>query len=318
MGNLIFSLNSTVPVFLVIVLGYVLKKIKFLNESFTDISDKLVFKVTLPVMLFNDMSNVDIYNDFDLRYVLFCAGVTTVAFFSIWLLSKIFIKDKSSIGEFVQACYRSSAAILGEAYILNIYGNAGMVPLMMIGSVPLFNVYAVLVLTLESPQKISAGEAAVRIRKAFINILKNPIIDGIAIGVLASALKINFPVFAVKTFDSIGGLTTPLALIAIGSSFEFSKLRGKLRLTAIASFIKLFVLPAIFLPLALHLEFTNQKLIALIVMLGSCSTPTCYVMAKNMGHEGVLTSGAIVLTTLFSTVSLTFWIFMAKSLGYII
>ena len=318
MDSLIFSLNSTIPVFLVMVLGYILNQRGFFSESFLKISDKLVFKVTLPVMLFMDMWSINLYSDFDVRYVLFCAGATIISFVVIWILAKIFIKDKKVIGEFVQASYRSSAAILGEAYIINIYGDAGMVPLMMIGSVPLFNVFAVLVLTLESPEKVSASEAGKRIKTAIINIIKNPIIDGIAIGLIASALKLQLPAMVQKTFTSISSLTTPLALLAIGASFEFSKMRSKIGLTSIASAIKLIVLPAVFLPVAVKMGFTDQKLIALMIMLGACSTPTCYVMAKNMGHDGSLTSSTVVSTTLLSTITLTFWIFIFRTMGYIL
>ncbi len=318
MDSLIFSLNSTIPVFLVMVLGYILNRKGFFTESFLKISDKLVFKVTLPVMLFMDMWGIDLYLDFDIKYVLFCAAATTIAFVVIWILAKIFIKDKKVTGEFVQVSYRSSAAILGAAYITNIYGDAGMVPLMMIGSVPLFNVFAVLVLTLESPEKVSASEAGKRIKTAIINIIKNPIIDGIAIGLIASALKLQLPTMVQKTFTSISSLTTPLALLAIGASFEFSKMRSKIGLTAVASAIKLVVLPAVFLPIAVKMGFTDQKLIALMIMLGACSTPTCYVMAKSMGHDGALTSSTVVSTTLLSTVTLTFWIFIFRSMGYIL
>ena len=318
MDSLIFSLNSTIPVFLVMVLGYILNRKDFFTESFLKISDKLVFKVTLPVMLFMDMWGIDLYTDFDVKYVLFCAAATTIAFVVIWIMAKIFIKDKKVTGEFVQVSYRSSAAILGAAYITNIYGDAGMVPLMMIGSVPLFNVFAVLVLTLESPEKVSASEAGKRIKTAIINIIKNPIIDGIAIGLIASALKLQLPTMVQKTFTSISSLTTPLALLAIGASFEFSKMRSKIGLTAVASAIKLVVLPAVFLPVAVKMGFTDQKLIALMIMLGACSTPTCYVMAKNMGHDGALTSSTVVSTTLLSTVTLTFWIFIFRSMGYIL
>ena len=193
-----------------------------------------------------------------------------------------------------------------------------MVPLMMIGSVPLFNVFAVIVLTLESPEKVTAAEAGARIKQAFFNILKNPIIDGIAVGLLASALRLKLPAIADKTLTSVASLTTPLALLAIGAGFEFSRMRTNIRLTAVVSAIKLVVLPAVFLPAAVYLGFTDQKLIALMIMLGACSTPTCFVMAKNMGHDGSLTSSAVVCTTLLSTVTLTFWIFLFRSMGYIL
>ena len=96
---------------------------------------------------------------FDLTYVLFCFFVTLLCCIGTTIVTKIVMKDKSIIAEFVQASYRSSAAVLGAAFILNIYGDTGMLPLMIIGAVPLYNVYAVIILTVECPEKGSkAGE----------------------------------------------------------------------------------------------------------------------------------------------------------------
>ncbi len=318
--NLIYSLNSTVPVFLCMVLGYFLYRIRLLNDHFVSVANKLVFKVTLPVMLFRDMSAIDLKRDFDLKYVLYCAVVTTLAFFGVWGFSKLFVKDQSIRGEFVQASYRSSAAILGAAFISNIYGSSGMAPLMMIGSVPLFNIYAVLILSLEGKGDRDALKH--RLRSACLEILKNPIIDSILLGLAVAALKLvlpqlAFPTMVDKTLSSVASLTSPLALLAIGAGFVPGKVFKLARPAVMAALFKTVILGAIFLPIALALGFTDQKLIALVVMLGSPTTPTCYVMAKNMGHEGVLSSGAIVLTTLLSAVTLTAWIYLMKTLGVV-
>ena len=314
MDSLIYSLNATVPVFLVIVVGYILKRIGILNESFVKSANKFNFKVTLPVLLFVDLSTTDIIGDFDLEYVLFCAIVTTVVFFALWLGARTWLKDKSLTGEFVQACYRSSAAILGVAFIQNIYGDSGMAPVMIIGCVPLFNIFAVLALTFESEKTTDGKE---HIKKSVVNIIKNPIIIAIALGVVASLVKFDLPEFADKTLSSFAKMASPLALVTIGAGFEGRKAIAKIKPTLVASAIKLVILPALFLPLAVKLGFRDQALIALLVMLGSPTTPSSYIMAKNMGHEGVLTSSVIVVTTLLSSVTLTVWIFIMRIFGFI-
>ena len=131
MDNLLFSLNSTVPIFLVMVLGYFLKQINMLGPQFVKESNALNYKAALPALLFLDISTANIREKWDTSYVLFCAIVTTIAFFSIWGIAKLLIKDKSIIGSFVQASFRSSAAILGVAFIQNMYGTSGMAPLML-------------------------------------------------------------------------------------------------------------------------------------------------------------------------------------------
>lgn len=318
MDSLFYSLNATMPVFLVMVVGYFFKRIRLVNDEFVRVSNQFNFKCTLPVLLFTDIASTNIRENFDLKYVLFCAGVTTIAFVCIWVGARIFIKDKSIIGAFVQASYRSSAAVLGVAFIQNIYGTSGMAPLMIIGSVPLFNVFAVIVLTFETNDESVRGDFKKTLKKAGINILKNPIIVSIFLGVIASYFNVCFPAIINKTLGLIANLATPLALIAIGAGFKGRAAIKKIRPTAAAALIKLVVLPGIFLFAAVKMGFTDQKLVALIIMLGSPTTPSSYIMTQNMGGDSVLTSSAIVTTTLLASVTLTFWIFVARSLGYII
>lgn len=158
MGNFIYSLNATLPIFLVIVIGYGLMQKGMLNDNFVSVANKFNFKVTLPVLVFRDLSSANIREEFDMVFVLFCAVVTTICFFSIWAGAKLFIKDKSITGAFVQASFRSSAAVMGIAFIENMYGNSGMAPMMIIGAVPLYNIYSVLVLTFEGEDAGEKGE----------------------------------------------------------------------------------------------------------------------------------------------------------------
>ena len=153
--------------------------------------------------------------------------------------------------------------------------------------------------------------------KSLKGILTNPILLGIAAGFAWSMLHISVPAMLDKALSNVAGLTSPLALLAIGAGFKGQKALGYLKPTAVATVVKLMVLPALFLPLAVRFGFTDEMLVALLVMLGSITTPACYVMAKQMGHEGVLTGSVCVTTTLFSAFSLTFWLFLLRSMGCI-
>ena len=145
--NFIYSINVTLPIFLVMVIGYILKQTGMLNDNFVTVANRFNFKVTLPFMLFKDISRVDIRAVFDIRYVLFCALVSTACFWLIWGGTKLFVKDKSIRGAFVQASFRGSAAVMGLAFIQNIYGESAMGPLMIVSAVPLYNIFSVLDLT---------------------------------------------------------------------------------------------------------------------------------------------------------------------------
>jgi predicted permease len=262
------------------------------------------------------MMDCDIKHTFDGKYVLYCAITTITCIVVIWVSAKLICKDKTIVGEFVQGSYRGSAAILGIALLQNINGNSDMAPLMMLGSVPLYNIFAVIVLTFENPTT-SSESIRKNIKKAILSICKNPIILSILGGMILSYFDITFPKIIYKTIDSVGSMTTPMALIVIGAGFEGGKAIKKLKPTVIASVIKLIIQPMIFLPLAVILGFEPEKIVAALIMLGAPTTATSYTMAKNMGHEGVLSSSIVVLTTLASAFTITMWIFILKTVNCI-
>ena len=317
MDNFLFSINVTLPIFLVMVVGWALKQAGILNDNFVTIANRFNFKVTLPVMLFRDLSAVNIREDFDLKFVLFCAAASSICFWVIWGGTRLFLKDKSLRGAFVQASFRSSAAVMGMAFISNIFGASAMGPMMVIGAVPLYNIYSVIVLTFEAEQAEGEKRDTGKIKEACINILKNPIIIAIALGVIVALIGIDFPVLVDKTVDSIAQLATPLALIALGAGFEGRKAIKKLKPTLWASAIKLVLQPLVFIPVAVWMGFTGEKLIAILIMLAAPSTPSCYIMAKNMKNDGVLTSSIVVMTTLLAAFTLTGWIYLLKVRGLI-
>ncbi|MBP3295182.1 MAG: AEC family transporter, partial [Lachnospiraceae bacterium] len=150
MDNLIFSLNATVPIFTLMVLGYLFRKIGLIDEKAAAWMNKFVFKAALPVLVFKDLADQDFAKTWNGKFVLFCFAATSISIAVIALLSKWIVKDRAKRGEFIQSSYRSSAALLGIAFIHNIYGESasGMGPLMILGSVPLYNIFAVIVLML--------------------------------------------------------------------------------------------------------------------------------------------------------------------------
>lgn len=316
MADFIFSLNATLPIFLIMVLGWFLMRIGLFNKEFNKVADKYVFKVALPVLLFKDIATADIRSDFNLTFVLFCMITTTIMFLAIWGLSYIFIKDKTQVGAFAQASARGSAAVLGIAFINNIYGNSGMAPLMIVSAVPLYNILSVIILTFSADmgKGVNKGE---NIKKACLNVIKNPIIIGIFLGLPFSIFGISIPQIPLKAVTSIAQTATPIALLVVGAGFEGAKAIKKIKLTAIATFIKLVLLPLIFFPFAIAFGFRGSELVAILIMLGSPTTVTCYIMAKNMGNDEVLSSSIVVMATLLSSVTLTGWIFVFKVMGLI-
>lgn len=313
--NFMYSINATMPVFLVMILGWWLKRSGFLTDGFVSVADKLVFKVALPVLVFKDIAGADLSNDFELKFVLFCFLGTCIFFGVTWLLAELFMKDKSMIGSFVQGAFRGSAAILGIAFAQNIYGDSGLVPMMIVASIPLFNIFSVLVLVRSANAEENDRKAV--IKKTLKGIVTNPIIIGIVLGIPFALLRFEFPVILQKSISSVASLSTPLALLAIGAGFSTGEAMKRIKHTVIAAAIKLVVIPGVFLPLAIWMGFRGEALVAMLILTGAPTTVSSYIMAKNMGNDDALASSIVVMTTLFSSVTLTVIIFLLRCGGFI-
>lgn len=337
MDSFIYSIHSTIPIFLVMIVGWIIKKCQIIDDNFVSKANKYVFHVALPVLLYKDLSKADFVSQFDITFVLFCVVVTTIMFLGVWGLTELFMKEDTMKGAFVQASCRSSAAILGIAFIQNMYSDAGMAPLMILAAVPLFNIFSVVILTFKAHEEVfnhsidnasyinknstNADKANINNKKAILqscmNIVRNPIIIGIFIGFIASLAHIKLPVVFDKAVESIAQTATPMALICIGAGFEGRKAIKKIRPTLIAAFIKIIGLAVLFLPVAVWMGFRNQELVAILIMLASPTTVTAYIMAKNMYNDEVLTSSVVVVTTFLSSITLTGWIYILRTFNLI-
>ena len=315
MSNLVFALNATIPLFIMIALGYFLKKINILSDGFLKSANTFNFKVTLPVLLFTDLATTDFKSTFDLKFFLFCAIATCITFFGVWILARLFIRnDHDAIGEFVQASYRSSAAVMGIALIQNLYGDASIGGMMVLGCVPLYNIFAVIILEKYSPNK---GQGKGQLKKTLISIAKNPIIIGVVAGLVSSLIGIDYPTIIDSSLDFVARCATPLALICIGGAFNLKNALKSAKLSVLAASLKIVITPIIFTIIAILMGFDHEKLVGIFVMLAAPTTPSTFIMAKQFGYEGTITSSSVVLTTLFSSVTMTIFVYILRTMGYI-
>ena len=197
-----------------------------------------------------------------------------------------------------------------------------MVPMMIMSAVPFFNVYSVLILSF-SPQMddeghlLPAARGLGAVKKACVNVAKNPLILGILAGLPFALLRVKVPAMLDSALSSIGATATPIALLVVGASFSGGEALKRWKGAAVSSLVKLFLLPGIFLPLAAMLGFRNSQMIAILIMTGSPTAVASFVMAKNMHADGVLTANAVLLSTVLSAVSITIWLYLMKTLGWV-
>lgn len=315
------------PVFLLMAAGYLMRLAGLIDLNFAGYMNRFVFQVALPLMLFRQIATAHFLDVWDTKFFLFCF-LSTIAAVVLCALISLFAVKKHERGEFIQASYRASQALLATVYIANMYGESGTtVPIMIIGSVPLYNVLAVMALTLfpgtESGEAAGGGDAksggidCALVLKIAKGIITNPLILFIMFGIVWSLLGLPTGGIPDKTLSSITQLATPMGLLGMGATLDPKKVSGELKNALIATFLKLVGLVAVFLPIAAALGFRNEQLATILVMLGAPTTVSSYVMARNMGHEGTLTSNTVVLTTLLSAFTLTFWIWLLRTIGLI-
>lgn len=315
LDNLIFSLNATMPIFLMMVVGYILKKIKMLDENSTAVINRIVFRVFLPALLINDMVKQDFISIWDGQFVLFCFLSTLVSILISAILSMFFCK-RAVVGEFIQGSFRSAAATLGIAFMTNVYDNVAMVALMIIGCVPIYNILSVFILSVTANSSQNHDNTNV-VLKTVKSIFTNPIIISVFVGAAWSLLKLPQPKIIFRGVEYLANVASPLALIGLGASFEFKNLRDHIKPVFCVSFNKLILFVVLFMPVCIRLGFRDEKIVAALIMLGSATTSSSFIMAKNMGHDGKLSSCVVMVTTLLSSFTLTLWLFVLKSLGMI-
>ena len=332
MDNLIFSLNAMMPLFLLMVVGMVLRAAGVVNAATANGMNRFVFTVGIPVLLFHDLATTDLSQKWDPAFILFCFAATLTGIVVSYLASLAFRKTRYQ-GEFVQAAYRSSASMLAISVMQNIYGEPGAATLMVIGAVPLYNVMAVVILVLLQPVSDGEGSGASgkagssmsnsgRLTRATLvatlrDVVTNPIIIGVLAGVLWALVGLPMPPVLDKTLDSISNTVTPMGFVAMGVLFDVRKALAVRGPAVLATSLKLVLLAALTLPIAVLVGFRGQEPVAVLVMMGSATTLSSFVMARNMGHEGTLTSSVVMLSTLLSAFTLTGWLWVLRTLALI-
>ena len=316
MSNFIFSVGAVAPTFIIAFLGYFLKKRGFFSDEFLKQLDTFCFRVAFPCLMIRDIADSDITQMFSGDFVLLCFGATTFLFFGFYLICYPFFKDKHFVSSFVQCSARGSIAIFGVSIAINIYGNAGVTPLMMAVAVPLYNIYTVILFNLKSQDGEKAFSAA-HLKKMLHGVVTNPLIIGIAIGAVFSLCDISIPQIVYKPLSSIAATGTPLALLSLGASLKFQQIGKRLKVTLMSCLMKLIIGPAVIIPVAVMMGMREGHLIAIMLMTAAPCTVTAYIMANNMGGDGEFTSGSVMLGTLLSTVTITLWLTILKSTGLV-
>jgi len=310
LDNFVFSLNVVVPVFVVMILGYILKKQDVITSGFLASGNKIVYYIGLPALLFRGVYSTDIGEFMDAGFIAFTVITSIAAFFIIWGISAIFLKEKAVLASFAQGAYRGSFALLGTPLIINLAGDAGMAraALVVVFVVPFFNVFSILALAPCTGKKLSVLET-------IWAVLKNPSNVMISIGIVLAVFNLPLPVMINGAINTTANLATPLALLCLGGGMTFHGFDAKFKYAMIGSIIKVLVMPVIFIALAVVLGFRDYELAVIVMLFGVPSAVVGYAMAAQMGGDTYVAGTIVVFSTIMSAVTLTVYIYVLRVMG---
>ncbi|MBN1302539.1 MAG: AEC family transporter [Melioribacteraceae bacterium] len=314
MDNLLYIVNVVSPVFFLVTLGIFLRYIKAVNESFIDLTSKFVFNVSLPVLVFLKLYEVNLTETFDLPFVLFISTGTALTFGLSWLISLLIIGKRNDRGVFIQGAFRGNYAIVGLAIVMGMFGSDALskASLMIPFLLPIYNFSAVIALTVYSNHQIKLS-----VGKLTKDIMLNPLILGVLAALPFALLKIDIPQSVKISGEYLSSIALPLALIGIGGSLNFEAIKKASRISIYATALKIILFPFLASFSAYQLGFTGIDL-GIIFVIFSCPTAIAsFVMAIAMGGSGKIAGNIIVLSTLGSVLTMTVGLYILKSYNLI-
>ena len=317
LDDLLFSANVIVPIFLLIMLGYALTRLKVWDEHFLKIANDVCFKCFLPVLLFYNVATANILEVFNGKLILYVCLCACLICGLLFLIMPLFIKDKKRCGVMIQGTFRSNFLLFGVPLGLSIGGTNGAILAAVVASfyVPLINVLSVISLYVFSEAEHK------NLKSALFGIVKNPLVIGGVSGLLFSLIRncvgFEIPLMIDTTLSNIKATATPLAFLILGGDLKIGSMFRNLKVSIFSVVGKIVVIPAIMLPVSALIGFNQLEMAILLAIFATPNAVSSYAMAKNYEADYELAGEIIALGTLLSIFTIFAFITITKFFGCI-
>jgi len=334
---LITAVNAIMPIILVILLGYWLKRIGFVNKDFLKYGNKLMFNICLPCMLFVNVYEIESFASIQWDIVIYCT-VMLFVIFGLGLVTAVFTTSvPERRGVILQCTFRSNFAIIGLSFAAALGGSQAMAVAAIVSAftIPSFNILAVVALSMFMDTSPSGKNS---LKNVLTNVAKNPLIIGVVIGLACLGVRSgqeavfgqvafrldSHAVFLYKAVKNLAAIASPLALLVLGGQFEFSAVRGMLKEIAVGTLWRIVIAPllgiggAIWLSRGLGMfSWGVNEYPALVAMFGSPVAVSSAIMAGSMKNDEQLATQLVVWTSLLSIVTLFVTVCLLMWMGLI-
>lgn len=300
MTHFLLGINIIFPIFFVLFVGYGAKEKGFLDEAFVKKATWIVFYLALPLKLFDNMRTATI-RALNVPYVVYILLGISIIFFGTWFFARLFIKDPKKLSSFVHCAFRSNFVYVGFPILDALFTtpSAEHVMIIIAFGLTLYNIYAIFLLTYYSEDP----DAKVRPAAIALKVLKNPMIIGILTGLVFNFLHI--PVYKGLTdgMNLLARLSTPLSLLLIGASLDFSSLKDDLVLIFAAASIRTVLTPLALVPLGILMGMGKVELGVAYVFWSTPCAINCFIFAREMGSDYQLASKIITASFLLAIIT---------------
>ncbi|WAM47399.1 AEC family transporter [Vreelandella venusta] len=306
------TLDTTLPVFAMVFVGIGLKRLKWIDREFVSTASALVFKATLPTLIFLSLIKADLSVALDVPLLLFFAAATLGQFLISWLWASYRV-PKADRGIYVQGAFRGNCGIVGLALAAGMYGNYGLsAGSLLLGVViVMYNALSVVALAAYQPGQSTNWRSLLK------HIVTNPLIISVVAALPFTAFSIPLPSWLITSGDYFASLTLPLALICVGATLSVATMRSGSQIALSASSMKMIVLPLLSTLAAWAVGFSGEKLGLLFLYFASPTAAASFVMVKAMNGNVALAANIVAMTTLMASVTVTTGIFALRLLGWI-
>jgi len=306
------TLGITAPVFIMLFIGVALKRLGWIDAAFVQTASALVFKATMPTLLFLSIINADLDAALQPGLLFYYVMATVATFLLAWVWA-LWRCPQADRGVYIQGAFRGNNGIVGLALATSLYGDYGLsLGGVLAGVVILvYNSLSALILAIYSPDgRVSAGAI-------LFSILRNPLVIGVTAAVPVAYWQIPLPDWLMTSGQYFAQMTLPLALICIGGTLSLSVLRESSRMSMSSSLMKMVWLPALATLGAGLFGFRGAELGILFLYFASPTASASFVMARAVNANHQLAAVIIVITTLMAAVSINAGLFLLGWLGWI-
>lgn len=304
------ALRVVTPMMILMALGYFLRAGGTISRSAMREYDKIIFKLFMPVLLFKNIYEMDLSGGLAWKDMTFAAICLMLIFCFSIKIPKLLTPDGKKYSVIGQAVLRCNYILFGVAVAEALYGegNAGAVVMLGILVIPGINTLSAIILEMGRSGKASAG-------KLFIAVLKNPMIIGAITAFIFKAFNLKVPVLVWPVVRSIANSTTTISFISLGVGLDIANAISDRKLLLWGIFLRMAVIPLIFMPVAIIAGFRGENLCAMMIMFAAPSAVASYPMAVAMGADGDLAGQLVCSTTLLSVITIFLWTFILRSMG---